>query len=119
MNGAPKKSAALQALEKVKDAEARARRIVREAQEKISAQIIKDASEESERIKQDHLVRVKEAAEAKKKAVLAAALKEAEKIGIRAETEAAALRQKAAASKAEAVKKVTRRIKELLEGGFV
>jgi vacuolar-type H+-ATPase subunit H len=119
MNGDPKKSAALLALEKVKDAEARARRIVQEAQEITSAQMIKDASEESERVKQNQLVMARKAAEARKKAILAAALKEAEKIRIEAEKETAALRQKAAASKAEAVKKMTRRIRELLEGGLV
>lgn len=119
MNGDPKKSAALEALRKVKEAEERARTIIREAQEKVSVRILKDTSEEAEKIKQDHFARAKNAAEAKKKVVIDEALKEAEKTRSEAEAEAAAIRQKAAASMAEAVKKVTRRIKEFLEGGSV
>jgi vacuolar-type H+-ATPase subunit H len=119
MNGDPQKSTALEALRKVKEAEERARAIIREAQEKISAQIIKDASEEAEKIKQAQFAQAKEAAEAKKKSVLDEAIKEAEKIRSEAEGEASALRQKAVAFMAEAVKKVTRRIKEFLEGGSV
>lgn len=117
MNDDPKKSAALDALRRVKEAEERARNIIREAQEKVSARILKDASEEAEKIKQAQFIRTKEAAEALNKAAVDEAIKEAEKIRAEAEREAAALRQKAAASMAEAVKKVTRRIKEILEGG--
>jgi len=119
MNGDPTQSAALEALKKVKEAEERARAIIREAQEKVSARIIEDAAEEVERIKQDHFARAKDAAGAKKKDVLDQALKEAEKIRAEAEAESAALRQKAAASMGEAVKKVTQRIKDLLDGGSV
>jgi vacuolar-type H+-ATPase subunit H len=94
MNGEPRKSAALEALEKIKEAEEKARAIVQEAREKLSPEIIKEASEEAEGIKMRALVRAKEEAEAYKTAIVEKAVEEAEKIRAEAEGEAAELQRR-------------------------
>jgi vacuolar-type H+-ATPase subunit H len=116
MNGEPKKSAALEALEKVKKTEEKARAIVQEAREKLSPEIIKEASEEAENIKMKALARVKKEAEAHKKAILDQAAEEAEKIKAEAEEETAELRRRAVAQMAEAIKETSLKVKEFLKG---
>lgn len=116
MNGEPRKSAALEALEKIKEAEEKARAIVQEAREKLTPEIIEEASEEAERIKTRVLARAKEEAEVYKRTIVEKAVEEAEKIRAEAEGEAAELRRRAAALKAEAVKKISLKVKEFLEG---
>ncbi len=116
MNGEPKKSAALEALEKIKEAEEQARAIVLEAREKLSAEITKEASEEAERTKKRDLARAKEEAEAHKKAILEKATDEAEKIRAETEKETAELRRRASALMAEAIKKTSLKVEEFLEG---
>lgn len=75
MNGDPKKSLALEALDRVREAEEKAKAIVREAREKTAVQIAREAAEE---IKQRSLAEAKEEADAWKKAILARAHGEAE-----------------------------------------
>jgi V/A-type H+-transporting ATPase subunit G/H len=117
MSGEPPKSAALEALTKVKKAEEEASRIIEEARDKTSVRIIKEATQAGEKIGQDLLARAKETAAAREKSILAEAEKEA--VGIRAEGEAeiSLLRQKAASSMSEAVEKISRKVKKYLAGG--
>ncbi|MDH7512118.1 MAG: hypothetical protein QHH14_04110 [Clostridiales bacterium] len=116
MNGEPRKSAAIEALAKIKEAEEQARAIVREAREKLSVEIIKGATGEAEEIKITTLARAKEEAETHKKVILEKAVEEAEKIKAEAEKETAEMRRRASALMAEVVKKMSLKVKEFLEG---
>ncbi len=116
MNGEPRRTAALEALQKVKEAEEQAMTIIQEAREKLSPGIIKKASEEAERIKMRGLARAKEEAEAHKKAILEKAAEEAEKIKAEGEEEAAEIRRRAAERLDEAVKTTSLKVKEFLQG---
>ncbi|MEW5901789.1 MAG: hypothetical protein AB1715_10040 [Acidobacteriota bacterium] len=113
------KSGALEALSKVKDAEERARAIVREAQKQTVPQIIHEAAAAAEKLKQDSFGRAKRDAESRKQAIIAQALEEASGIRAQAEAELVLLRQRAAANLPGAVKRAAARIRELLGGGSV
>jgi vacuolar-type H+-ATPase subunit H len=117
MNGDPKKSPALEALDRVREAEERAKKIIREAREKISVQIAKEAAEAAEEIKRKSLAEAKKEADARKKAILERAHQEAEAIRAESEAELSALRRQAGSAFEEAVKKAGQRIREFLGGG--
>ena len=117
MNGDPMKSLALEALGKVREAEERAKAIIREAQEKITVQIVREAAEAAEKIKQRSLAEAKEEADARKKAILERAHKEAGAIRAETQAELEALRRLAGAALEEAVKKAGLKIREFLRGG--
>jgi vacuolar-type H+-ATPase subunit H len=119
MNGEPKKTAALEALQKVKEAEERALTIIQEAREKLTQEIIRKASEEAEKIKMRALARAKEEAEAYRKTILEKAADEAKAIRAEAEEEAAGIRRRAAELLDEAVKKTSLKVKEFLQGRSV
>jgi vacuolar-type H+-ATPase subunit H len=114
MNGAPKKSPALEALDRVREAEERAKAIIREAQEKIAVQIAKEAAEAAEEIKQKSLAEAQKEAAARKKATLERAHREAEAIRAETEAELATLRRQAGAAFEEAVKKAGLKIRGFL-----
>jgi vacuolar-type H+-ATPase subunit H len=117
MNADPKKSPALEALDRVREAEERAKAIVREAREKTVGQIAKEAAEAAEEIKQKSLAEAKKEADARKKAILERAHKEAESIRAESEAELTALRSRAGSAFEEAVKKAGQKIREFLGGG--
>ncbi|MFZ2054974.1 MAG: hypothetical protein WAU81_12375 [Candidatus Aminicenantales bacterium] len=118
-NGEPKKSPALEALDRVREAEDRAKAIVREAREKIATQIAKEAAEAAEKIKQKALAEARKEADARKKAILERAHQEAEAIRAEAEAELATLRRQAGAAFDKAVIKAALKIREFLGGGTV
>ncbi len=115
MNGEPRKSAAIEALAKIKEAEERAQAIVREAREILSVEIIKEATREAEEIKITTLARAKEDAETHKNVILEKAVEEAGKIRAEARKETAEMRRRASERMAEAVKKTSLKVKEFLE----
>ena len=115
MNDNPKKSPALEALDRVRQAEERARAIVLEAREKTAVQIAKEAAEAADEIKTRALVEARKKAEDRKKAILGNAHREAE--AVRAETEEAlaSLRRRAHTGIEGAATKVALRIREFLK----
>jgi vacuolar-type H+-ATPase subunit H len=117
MSGEPPKSAALEALTKVKEAEKEARRIIEEARGNTSLRIIQEASRAADKIEQDLLARAKDVAAEREKSILAEAEKEAADILNEAETEVSLLRQRAASSLGDAVAKISREVKKYLAGG--
>jgi len=119
MNGDPKKSQALEALGKVREAEERARAIVLEARDTTAVQIAKEAAGAAERVKQQAFARVKVEAEARKRAALEAAQKGADAVRAETRAELENLRRRAEASLDEAVRTISLKIKETLEKGSV
>ena len=119
MNGDAKKSPALEALDRVREAEERAKAIIREAREKTAVQIVEEAAEAAEEIKQRSLAEAKKEADDRKKAILERAHQEAEAIRAETEAELATLRRQAGAVLEEAVKKVGLKIRKFLGGGSV
>lgn len=117
MSGGPERSQALEAIEKIKAAEERARAIVREAQDKIAAEILSLAAEEAKRIKEQVLARAKAEAEQEKAAILDEARKEAEGISLRARLEIEALKRRADDAMEEAITQIALKIKEILKEG--
>jgi vacuolar-type H+-ATPase subunit H len=118
-NGDPKQSPALEALERIRKAEERAKAIVQEAREKLAVQITKKAAEAAEELKQRYLAEAKKEADARKRVILERAHKEAEAIRTESEAELAALRRQGGAAFEEAVKKAGQKIREFLGGGSV
>lgn len=117
MSGEPPKSAAVEALTKVKKAEEEARRIIEEARDKTSVRIIKEVTQAGEKIGQDFLAQAKETAATREKSILAEAEKEAAGIRAEAEAEISLLRQKAASSMNDAIEKISRKVTKYLAGG--
>jgi vacuolar-type H+-ATPase subunit H len=117
MSGDLPKSAAVEALTKVKTVEEEARRIIEEARDKTSVRIINEATQAGEKIGQDLFAQAKETAASREKSILAEAEKEAGGIRAEAEAEISLLRQKAASSMNEAVEKISRKVTRYLAGG--
>ena len=116
MKGDPKKSPALEALDRVREAEQRAKATIRDAREKTAVQIAKEAADAAEEIKQKSLEEAKKEAEARKKGIIERAQKEAEVIRKESETELSAMRRQAGSSFEGAVKKARQMIREFLGG---
>jgi len=110
------KSGVLEALEKIKEAEDKARKIVREAKEETSLKIIQEAQNEARAFKE------KTAKEAKGKALkireemIKRAEKEADQIRAETKRETEILHKRGSAAQAEAVKKVSEEMKKYLRG---
>lgn len=103
-----------EALSKVKEAEVEAGRLVQEARENESAQILLDAQEEARKAHEALLSKARKTAEEQKSAAVQNA--EAEALQIRQETEAEiqSLRKAVEPLKAEAVAKTVEKIAALL-----
>jgi vacuolar-type H+-ATPase subunit H len=119
MNSDSARSPAREALGKVREAEERAKAIIREAQERTAVQIIKEAAAAAEKTKQQALARAREEAEAYKKGRVEKALKGADGIRAEAERELEDLRRRAGAAFDKAVQQVALKVKEILEKGLV
>jgi len=117
MNKKTGKSDALLAIQRIKEAEEKARRIILNAQEKETIKIIQDAYDEAKKIKEDYVKKARNEAEKKKRSIIDEASKEAEKIRRKAEEEASALSRKAKTIMPQTVEKFAQRIKHFLEGG--
>lgn len=111
------KSEAFIALQKIKEAEEKARKIIEDARENKASQIVQDAYEEGRKIKEDLLAKTREEAEKKKKVIIKKAATEAEKIRKKAEAEAEEMSQRIESLMPEAVAKIRVEIRRFLEGG--
>jgi len=114
-----KKSEAFVALQKIKETEEKARRIINKAREKETSRIIQNAYDEAKDIKKSSLKWAREETEERKKAIIQKATKEAERIRREAEAEGKELHTKAEKLVQEAVEKVTEKIKDFLKGGLL
>lgn len=112
-----KKSKAFEALQEIKKAEEKARRMIRVAREKKSSRIVQEAYDEAKEIKETTLNRARKEADKRQKAIIQEAFQEAERIKKEAEEERKVLRSRTERLIQGAVKKVTAGIKDLLEGG--
>lgn len=104
------------ALEQIKEAEAKAISIIQEAREKKSVEIIQEAQEEARKIIQDHLTRTREKARKKREISIQLAENKAKKIRKTSGDEASDLHHKAEAQIPAAVKKTAEKIKGYLKG---
>lgn len=105
------------ALTNIKEAEEKAKRIIQDAREKTSAQIIQDAYDEAEKMKDKYLTEARKRADERKNVIILKARKETEKIKKKSEKEIAIIRQKAKTTMPEAVEKITEKLREFLKGG--
>jgi vacuolar-type H+-ATPase subunit H len=117
MSDEPQKNLALDALQKIKDAEAEACRIVQEAREKTSAKIIQDAYKEADQIKERLLEEARKQAKEKKDSIIQDAEIEVEQIVEEARSEIDRLRKIPADTRARAIAKVAESIRNSIEGG--
>lgn len=108
---------AVNALQRIRKAEEKARRIIQEAREKKAAKIIQDANDEVKKIKERHLDRARKKAEEKKRIIIQQAAKEAEEIRKNAEEEAVSLKIMAEKAMTKAVNQASEKIKKLIEKG--
>ena len=107
------------ALQKIKEAEDKARHLIRDAQERLAPRIIQEAQEEARKIRESCLARAKKDAEEKKDAIIGRASKEADRIREQAGEEASVLRQKARKAMPRVVEKFGAIIKKYLTEGRI
>jgi len=117
MSGKTKKTEAQIALQKIKEAEEKAKSIIQDAREKHAPRVIQDAFDEAKAIKGSALTKARAEAEKKKKAIIQKATKEAEKIKLETEKEAASLSKSAEKAVSKAVEKAAQKIDQFIEGG--
>ncbi len=117
MSGELTKNEALEALQKIKQAEAEARKIIHDARENMSLKIIQDAHNEAEQIKKRVLDEARKAADKQKEAIIREARDKVRRINDETQAEIENLRKKSAAVKDDVVAKVAARIRKTIEGG--
>jgi vacuolar-type H+-ATPase subunit H len=105
----------LEALSRVKEAEAEAGRTVRAAREKESVQILEELQEEIRKLRDRHLSEAKAQADRRTRERIREAEDEARKIQDAAEAEAEKLRSSAASLVPDAVAKTAAKIAEIIQ----
>lgn len=105
----------LEALSRVKEAEAEADRIVRDARENESVQILQELQEEIQKLREQRLSDARAQAEQRLQERIREAQAEARDIGKDAEAEAARLRSVAASQIPDAVAKTATKIAEIIK----
>jgi vacuolar-type H+-ATPase subunit H len=114
MSQEQKRSEALEALQRIKEAEEEARRIIEEAQQRAASNVIRDAYEEAKKIKENHLNQTRKRALEKKNSLISEAEREAEKIKKETAEEAQAISRKAEAFIPRVVEEFARKIRNFL-----
>jgi vacuolar-type H+-ATPase subunit H len=112
-----KKNTALDALQKIKEAEIEARTIVQDARDKTSVKIIQDANKDAAEIKERVIDEARRQTQEKKKAIIKEAENEVKKIKKETSTEIDRLRKRAAEARTEVITKVAANIRNAIEGG--
>jgi ATP synthase H subunit len=108
---------AFDAIEKIKEAERKAQEILQEAREKTAFQIVQDAQDEAEKIKEGFLSEAKEKAEGIKKEIIESAKKQREKIETESDKEISHLHHKTRSRISDAVETTKKRVAEFLDKG--
>jgi vacuolar-type H+-ATPase subunit H len=106
-----RESEALEALQRIKEAEEEARRIIKDAQERAASNVIQDAYEEAKKIKESHLNQTKKRTLEKKNLLISEARREAEKIKKETAEEAQAISRKAEALIPRVVEEFAKKIR--------
>jgi vacuolar-type H+-ATPase subunit H len=117
MSDEQKKNLALDALQKIKEAEAEAGKIIQDAREKKSVKIIQDAYKEADDIKERLIAEARKQAQEKKKSIIQDAHIEVGKIKEETQAEIDRLRQISADTRTQAIVKVADRIRSAIQGG--
>lgn len=118
MSNEAKNGGALSALQKIKETEEEAEKIIRNAREKDAQQNIQEAFTESKKIKEDILANARKQAEKVKSEIINKADDEAGEIRKQAGFEERELRETAEKNMPFAVKKTAEKIKSLLKEGW-
>jgi vacuolar-type H+-ATPase subunit H len=113
----PKKNLALDALQKIKEAEAEARKIVEDAQDKTSVKIIQDAYEDANQIKERVLLEARKQAQEKKESIIQSAKIEVKEIEDEIQAGIDRLQKISSKRRNQAVAKVAESIRRVIEGG--
>lgn len=119
MNDGSKKNLAFDALQKIKMAEAEARKIVQEAREKTSVKIIQEAQKEADQIKKRVLEEARKIAQDKKRSIIQDAEIEVKRIGKETREEIDRLHERSAETRPDAIEKVAAHIRKAIEGGHL
>ena len=119
MSDEQKKNLALDALQKIKDAEDEARKIIQDAHEKTSVKIIQDAQKDADEVKERMLAEARDKARERKKSIIQGAKLEVKKIAAEAQTEIERLRNLPTDSRSRAIEKVAENIRSAVRGGHL
>ena len=113
------KSKASVALQKIKDAEEEAKKIVHHAQETTSVQIIQSAQEEAKKIRENALEEARKNGQVRRATIIQKAKADAEENTLQTEQEKTALRQRTESQLDEAAIKVAEKIRNFLTKGVM
>ena len=119
MSDEQKKNLALDALQKIKEAEDEARRIVQDAQEKTSVKIVQDAYKDADQIKERILEEARKQAQEKKESIIEDAQIEVKAIKEETLAEIDRLQKISANTKTQAITEVAASIRSAIEGGHL
>jgi vacuolar-type H+-ATPase subunit H len=119
MSDEPKNNLALDALQKIKEAEAEAQKIIQEAREKTSVKIIQDAHKDADEIKERMLGEARDQARKRKISIIQDAQVEVGKIAEETQAEIDRIRDMTANTKSRAIEKVAANIRSAIEGGHL
>lgn len=119
MSDEQKKNLALEALQKIKEAEIEARKIVRDAREKTSVKIIQDAHKDADQIKARVLAEALKQARENKKSIIQEAEKDVKKIIKESQIEIDRMRVRSADARNEAIERVAANIRNAIKGGHL
>ncbi len=115
----PKKNLALEALQKIKEAEIEARKIVQDAREKTSIKIIQDAYKDADQIKERVLNEARKQAQEKKRSIIQEAENEAKRTIEESQAEIDHLRERSTDARTETIARVAANIRNAIKGGHL
>lgn len=113
------KSGALEALDKIKEAEDQARKIINDAKEGMSLKIIQEAQNEARTIKEKSVKEARAKAQKIKAELIKRAEEDAAQIRMETRQETKILRKRGRDAQAEAVKRVSDEMKKYLKEGIL
>ncbi len=117
MSDGPERKPAIDALQKIKESEAEARKIIQEAREKTSVKIIQDAHKDAEQIKERMIGEARQKAQEKKRSIIQEAEHEVKKIAEEIQAEIDRLRERSVDARADAIVRVAASIRDAIEEG--
>ena len=113
------KSSALEALEKIKEAEDQARIIIADAKEGVSPKIIQEAQNEARTIKEKSVKEARAKAQKIRAELIKKAEEDAAQVRVETQQETKILRKKGSDAQSDAVKRVSDEMKKYLKGGVL
>jgi vacuolar-type H+-ATPase subunit H len=116
MSDEAKKDLALEALQKIKEAELEARKIVQDARDKTSVKILQDANKDADQIKERVLDEARKQAQEKKRSLIKEADNEVKRIRKETQAEIGRLKERSADARTKVITKVAANIRNTIEG---